>query len=250
MADDYRMESPDDAAWGEFFSDEIDRERWQTNFGKDSEAAEAAAYWRDMLPGIEPSVAAVYKKQGLNVYDVGNFHSAGINDYQEILGWHRVKAQPEVALAFKEKGVNPDTYEKWSKIGVQDPDVMIRFSEDLKIDLNQLEKYAQPLLDQKLIELQDIPKWLEAGVALQELQSWVEQGFKYPSLVKAWKSLRMKPDDAKKWEETVIYPREAAKWIGGGYKNVEDVAGLIKQGYTSPEEIAAEAENVVIKTGR
>jgi hypothetical protein len=247
MADEYTMESPDTAAWNEFFADEIDRERWQTNFGKDSDAAEEAAYWRDMVPGIEPSVAAVYKKQGLNVYDVGNYHTAGITDYKEVLGWHGVNAQPEVALAFREKGVNSDTYAKWSKIGIQDPDTMIKFSEDYKLDLTQLEKFVRPLLDSKALELADVPKWLEAGVVLQELQSWLDAGFKYPSLVKAWKSLRMKPDDAKKWEEVVIYPREAARWIGAGYKNVEDVAGLIKQGYHSPEEIDAEAENLVVK---
>jgi hypothetical protein len=249
MADDFKLESPDDAAWGEFFpDDEIDRERWQTNFGKNAEAAEEAAYWRDMIPGIEPSVAAIYHKQKLNPYDIQGYHEAGIQDYKEVLGWHRVQAQPEVATAFKEKGVNPDTYEKWAKIGVQDPDVMIRFSEDLKIDLENLSKYVQPLVNKELIELTDVPKWLEAGVVLQELASWLEAGFKYPSLVKAWKALHMKPADAKEWEEVVVYPREAARWIGAGYRNVKDVSGLIKQGYASPEELEAEAANLIVKS--
>jgi len=245
--DDYTPENPDDSVWKDMFADELDRERWRTNFGKDSEAAEHAAYWRDLVPGIEPSVAAIYKKEGLTPYEIGDFHQAGIQDFKEVLGWRRVNAQPEVALAFKEKGVNPDTYEKWAKMGVNDPDTMIRFSEDLKIDLTHLERYVRPLIDKELIDLPEVPKWLEAGVTLQELGEWLESGFKYPSIVKAWKTLRMKAADAKRWEELVQFPRNASAWIGAGYNNVEDVAGLIKSGYTSPEMIEAEVDNVVMK---
>jgi hypothetical protein len=249
MADDevWRPENPDDGIWNEMFSDEIDRERWRTNFGKDGDAAETASYWRDMLPGIEPSVAAIYHKNGLNVYDVSDYQNGGIQDYKEVLGWHRVKATPEVATAFKEKGIDPDTYDKWAKIGVNDPDTMIRFSEDFKIDLKNLEQFVKPLVDKELIELKEVPKWLEAGVDVRELESWLNAGFKYPSIVKAWKQLRMKPEDAKEWERVVHYPRDAAQWLAGGYKDVKDVEGLIKQGYASPEEIAAEAENLVMK---
>jgi hypothetical protein len=248
MDDNWTLSSLDDDAWKEMFNDDLERERWQTNFGKDAESAEKASYWRDMVQGIEPSVAAIYNKQGLTPYEIGDFHDAGISDYQEILGWKRVSADPAIATAFKEKGVNPETYEKWSKIGVQDPDMMIRFAEDLKIDLSHLERFVSPLVDKELITLQDVPKWLENGVKLEELASWVSQGFKYPSLVKAWKMLRMKPADAKEWEKVVAYPREAARWIQAGYFKANDVAGLIKQGYTSPEQIEAESENVIIKT--
>jgi len=249
MADDevWRPENPDEGVWNEMFADEIDRERWRTNFGKDSEAAETAAYWRDMVQGIEPSVAATYHKNGLNVYDINDYQQAGITDFKEVLGWHRVKAQPEVATAFKEKGIDFDTYEKWAKIGVSDPDIMIRFSEDFKIDLKNLEQFVKPLVDKELIELKEVPKWLEAGIDVREIGNWLEQGFKYPSIIRAWKQLRMKPEDAKEWERVVHYPRDAAQWLAGGYKNVKDVEGLIKQGYQSPEEIEAESENLVMK---
>jgi len=240
-------ENPDDSLWGEMFSDELDRERWRTNFGKDSEAAEAAAYWRDLVPGIEPSVAAIYKKEGLTPYEIGDYQQAGITDYKELLSWKKVNAQPEVALAFKEKGVDAGTYEKWAKIGVQDPDTMLKFSEDLKIDLSHLERYVRPLLDKEMLQLQDVPKWLEAGITLQELEGWLSAGFKYPSLVKAWKQLRMKPVDAREWEDTVRYPREAAKWISAGYHDVKDVKNFMKMGYRGPEDIEAEVQNVMVK---
>lgn len=249
MANDeiWRPENPDDGIWNEMFSDEIDRERWRTNFGKDSEAAETASYWRDMVQGIEPSVAAIYHKEGLNPYDVTDYTNAGITDYKELLSWRRANAQPEIAQAFKEKGIDPDTYSKWAKIGVSDPDTMIRFSEDFKIDLKNLEQFVKPLVDKELIELNEVPKWLEAGVDVRELESWLSAGFKYPSIVKSWKQLRMKPEDAKEWERVVQYPRNAAQWLAGGYKNSKDVEGLIKQGYQSPEEIEAESENLVMK---
>lgn len=248
MADEaWKPESPDDSAWNEFFDDEIDRERWRTNFGKESEAAEDAAYWRDLVPGIEPSVAAIYKKEGLNPYDVTDYKNAGIEDYKEVLGWHRVKAQPETATVFKQKGINPDSYSRWAKVGVQDPDTLVRLSDEFKVDVNHLDKYVKPLVDKELIELKDLPKWLEAGVDLRELNTWLEAGFRYPSIVKAWKALRLKPEEAKKWEEVVTYPREAAKWIASGYKNLRDVKGLIKQGYNSPEDIEREAEDLVMK---
>lgn len=245
--DKWELTNPSDDIWGEMFSDELDRERWRTNFGKDSEAAETASYWRDLVPGIEPSVAAIYHKEGMTPYEIGDYNQAGITDFKELLAWKRANAQPEVALAFKEKGINPDAYSKWVKIGVNDPDIMIKFSEDYKLELNQLEKYVKPLVDKELLTLQDIPKWLENGIPLQELQSWLDAGFKYPSLVKAWKALHMKPEDAKEWEKVVIYPREAARWIGAGYNNIEDIKGLIKQGYTSPEDLQAEADNLYVK---
>jgi hypothetical protein len=200
-----------------------------------------------MVPGIEPSVAAIYQKQNMTPYEIQDFNQVGIQDYKEVLGWKRVNAQPEVASAFKEKGVSYDSYEKWAKIGVQDPDIMLQFSEDYKLDIGNLERFVQPLVDKELIELKDVPKWLEAGVDLREMGGWLEAGFKYPMLVKAWKALHMKPEDAKKWEQVVIYPREAARWIGAGYNNIDDVKGLIKQGYTSPEDLQVEADNLYVK---
>lgn len=248
MADDYVPENPDDSAWNEMFADELDRERWRTNFGKDSEAAEHAAYWRDLVPGIEPSVAAIYKKEGLTPYEIGDYQQAGIQDYKELLSWKRVNAQPEVALAFKEKGINAETYSKWAKMGVNDPDMMIRFSEDFKIDLSHLERFVRPLLDKELLELAEVPKWLENGIDLREIGSWLEAGFKYASLAAAWKKLRFKPADAKEWERVLVHPTAAARWIGSGYRNIKDIEGLIKMGYSTPEDIDAEVENVMIKT--
>jgi hypothetical protein len=249
MADDnnWTLSSLDDESWNSFFQDEIDRERWRTNFGNDSEAAEKAAYWRDMIQGIEPSVAAIYQKQGLNPYDVSDYAQGGIQDYKDVLSWHRVKATPDVASAFHQKGVNADAYEKWAKLGVSDPDTMIRFSEDLKLDLGQLEKFVQPLLKREDFQLNDLPQWLEAGIELREIKSWLEAGHRYPQFCKAWKALHMTPEDAKEWERVVVYPREAAKWIAAGYTNAKDVEGLRKQGYLDPEQIEAEAENVVMK---
>jgi hypothetical protein len=248
MADDWKLTPEDESAWQEFFPDELDRERWRTNFGKDPVAAEDAAYWRDMVPGIEPSIAAIYKKEGMSVYDVGDWQQAEFNDYKEVLGWKRVNATPEVAMAFKAKGVNHDTYEKWAKIGIDNPDVMLKFSEDMKLGIGDLERHIKPLIDSEKLELNELPKWLEAGIPIQEIGSWVDADFKYPSIVKAWKMLHFKPAEAREWEKVVNFPREAAKWIGAGYRNIDDVKGLIKQGYTSPEQIEAEVENVMVKS--
>jgi len=245
--DDWKMENPDDGAWNEFFSDEIDRERWRTNFGKDSNAAEDAAYWRDLVPGIEPSVAAVYKKEGMTPYEIQDFNQAGFQDFKEVLGWRRVNAQPEVAMAFKAKGVNHDTYEKWAKIGVDNPDVMLKFSEDMKLGVGDLERHIKPLIDAEKLELNEIPRWLEAGIPIQEIGNWVNAGMKYASLAAAWKKLHFKPNDAKEWERVLVHPTAAASWLAAGYKDIKDIEGLIRQGYKNPEDIEREVENTVVK---
>jgi hypothetical protein len=244
----WKPSSPDDDLWAEMFQDPIDLERWRTNFGQEGEAAETASYWRDMVPSIEPSVAAIYHKEGLNPYDVTDYTNAGITDYKELLSWHRVKATPEVVSSFKQKGISPDSYAQWAKIGVQDPDTLVRLADEFKVEPAHLEKIVKPLVDKNLLELKDLPKWLEAGVNLRELSLWLESGFKYPSIVKAWKALRLRPEEAKKWEQVVTYPREAAKWLAAGYKNIKDVKGLRKQGYLSPEDIEREAEDLVVKS--
>ena len=245
--EEWKPTNPDDDVWGEMFEDELDRERWRTNFGQDSEAAESASYWRDMLPGVEPSVAAIYKKEGLNPYDVTDYTNAGLQDYKEILGWKRVNAQPEIAAAFKEKGVDAETYAEWSKIGVQDPDMMIRFSEDFKIDIKQLEQFVKPLVDKEMIKINEVPKWLSAGFNVREIEGWVAQGFKYAYVAAGWKSLRFKPEDAAEWSKVLQRPQKAAAWLAGGYKDIKDIEGLIKMGYESPDEISREAEDLVVK---
>ena len=76
---------------------------------------------------------------------------------------------------------------------------------------------------------------------------WLDKGFKYPSVVAAWKQLKMNAETAAEWSKVVIYPREAAKWLLGGYTNLEDIEGFIKNGYTSPEDIESELEEVTVK---
>lgn len=234
-------------AWAEFFSDEIDRERWRTNFGVDKEAAENAAYWRDLSPGIEPSIAKIYHSKGITPYNIGDWQLAGFDDYKEILGWHNIQAQPSVAAAFKAKGINPDAYEKWSKVGVSDPDTMIRFSEDFKLSISQLERFIKPLLDDKKIELNEVPRWLEKGFQIHEVGEWIRANFKYPSLAAAWKMLHFKPTEAIEWSKTFTHPGDASKWIAAGYKDLEEIKSLINQGYTTPESLESEIENVVVK---
>ncbi|MFA5031201.1 MAG: hypothetical protein WC495_06475 [Patescibacteria group bacterium] len=249
MADEaWKPTNPNDDMWAEMFDDDIDRERWRTNFGQEGEAAENAAYWRDMVPSIEPSVAAIYHKEGLNPYDVTDYTNAGITDYKELLSWHRVKATPEVVSAFKEKGVTPDSYSQWAKIGVQDPNTLVRLADEFKVEPAHLEKFIKPLVDKELISLQDVPKWLEKGFHVREIGNWLENNFKYPSIAFAWKSLRFKPEVAIKWERVLHRPEKAAIWLAGGYKNIKEIEGLIKQGYESPEEMEREAENLIVKT--
>ena len=247
MADDWNISNEDDNAWGEFFPDELDRERWKTNFGKDKDSAETASYWRDMVPGIEPSVATIYNKEKMTPYEIQDFHSAGITDYKEVLGWRRVNAQPTVATAFKEKGVNAETYEKWAKLGISEPDTMLRFSEDMKIDPSHLEKFIKPLVDEEKLELAEVPRWLEAGVELREIGDWIEAGIKYASLAAAWKKLHFQPKDAKEWERVLVHPTAAADWLAAGYKDIKDIASLIKQGYSTPKDVESEVNNVVFK---
>jgi len=236
-----------DESWNEFFTDEIDRERWQANFGKDAEAAESAAYYRDMVPGIEPSIASVYHKQGLNPYDINDWNEAGINDYKEVLNWHKAGAKPEVATAFKQKGLDHEAFTEWSKLGINNIDMLLHFSEDLKIDARAIAKFIKPLIDDKKIEIENVPAWIEAGIPPQEMGEWLNQGFKYPSVVAAWKQLKMNAETATEWVKVVTYPREAAKWLLGGYTNLEDIEGFIKNGYTSPEDIESELEEVTVK---
>jgi hypothetical protein len=115
------------------------------------------------------------------------------------------------------------------------------------LDVTELEKYIQPLLTSGDLDLNSLPQWLDAGVNLREIKTWLDAGFKYASVVKAWKSLRMNPEDAAAWQKIVIRPAVAANWIGAGYHDLKDVEAFLKQGYSSPEEIEQEAEDVVIK---
>lgn len=246
--DNWNISSEDDNAWGEMFSDELDRNRWQTNFGKTAENAEQSAYWRDMVPNIEPSVASIYHKEGLTPYEITDYHTAGITDYKDILNWKRANAQPETASAFKEKGINPENYKNWASVGVTDVNQVVHFGEDLKIDFKQLEQFVKPLIDKELITLSEVPNWITNGFDIREIGPWLDAGFKYSSIAAGWRKLRFKPEEAIKWAEVLQRPSEAAKWLAGGYKKIEDIQGLIKQGYESPEEIEDEAENVVIKT--
>jgi hypothetical protein len=98
-----------------------------------------------------------------------------------------------------------------------------------------------------LLELRDLPKWLAKGFHIREIGNWLENNFKYPSIAAAWKILKFKPEVAIKWERVLHRPERAAIWLAGGYKNIKDIEGLIKQGYESPEEVEQEAENLVVK---
>lgn len=234
-----------ESKWNEFFQDEIEKERWKANFQK--EGPEVAVQYKTLLPNLEPSIANYYHKMGMDAYAIQDWMDQGFSDYKEILQWHKNEANPEIAISFKAKGITPETYLKWSKMGICDVESMLYFYEKHKLDPEDIEKYIKPHVDIGKFEYFNLPNWLELEIPIEEVGEWLKRGFELPEEVFGWKALKLDASDAKKWKEVCGTPEAALPWIIGGYDDIINVKNFIVAGYNTPEELNQAIGNLDVK---
>jgi len=180
----------------------------------------SAREWMKVID--DPKIAIIFKEEGFSVSEAKEWIEAGMKSGELASNWKNAGFNLKDAVFFEDNGL---VLKK-----------VLYFTNDLKIQLEDLKTYLEMKLDvnkieeiinkkislkeyvvfydvgvKELDEIIELKEFIKEGFNIEEAEAWKENGFNLEEAVE-WKINKFNSTEAKEWRENGFNPTEAKDW--------------------------------------